>query len=813
MLTLLLKVIAFPLLFFVPGLCLLRRMTPSRSLSFFVLSFCFSLPLTSIAGFALAETNLFSLIGLIAADAAISIVVSVLPIRGNVSLAGLDNRFCAVLIVLASVFFLYYRPPFEYYLGGRDPGIYVINGIRIARTGSFLAKDPLVTQIPEEYRPLFFAKNYPIRYMGFQINDRHTGVIAANFFYLYPVWIAIFYLLFGVHGCLFATTFFAACLLLMIGLFAATMLNTTNRFVPVILLGASAPFLWFSRFPNSELTAGFLIFCGLFCLAFYRLTGKEPVERNLSIELMGAVCLALSFWARIDAALMGIPLAVLIVYRYADRTLTRNDLWIALIYGLFVLIGLAHVKHSDPLYLQAAFFNLKFKPSHVIGAGLVAGLAGLATAWLARRVQLTRRPALGYALAAVLSALLLYGYAIRPFYPVTNIGSPNAEAFFAIGWYLTHPVVFLALVGIVLYVLKVETVDWVFLVGALIYAFLYFYRIRGHAEHFWMLRRYLMVIFPAIALMAAYAAQRIVDRFKLRFPIPLVAAVLLAVLFYYQDLSLHHHHEYAGSFRFIEKLASRIGPQDLLIVGAKEANDLHIVGPMLSYYFDSNVVPLISPKPDLALLNGMIRSWKGKVWFAGAGNTNLASADFSLHPVDEIHFETPEFDEIYHKRPTQAFSKIFLIGWYQMESVPPRDPLFVDIGHFDDGRITNFYLTENYGEGSYRWTNGHGHVYFPPIQSRIKSVVLRMNPGAWVPGMERVKVQLLINGSPLVDLQLRNGYNSYEVEVPATLRQALTGVPVDLQVESRTWVPRRVLDLPDKRRLGVIVDWVRLTTE
>src|SRR5262249_47093112 len=110
------------LLFFLPGFCLLRRITPSRSLSFFVLSFCFSLPLTSIAGFALAEANLFSLIGLIAADAAISIVVSVLPIRGNVSFAGLDNRFCAVLIVLASVFFLYYRRLLSTTLADAIPG-------------------------------------------------------------------------------------------------------------------------------------------------------------------------------------------------------------------------------------------------------------------------------------------------------------------------------------------------------------------------------------------------------------------------------------------------------------------------------------------------------------------------------------------------------------------------------------------------------------------------------------------------------------------------------------------------------------------
>ena len=141
---------------------------------------------------------------------------------------------------------------------------------------------------------------------------------------------------------------------------------------------------------------------------------------------------------------------------------------------------------------------------------------------------------------------------------------------------------------------------------------------------------------------------------------------------------------------------------------------------------------------------------------------------------------------------------------------PPVHPDFVDVGKYDDGSITNFYLREGYGGIDYRWTDGKGHVFFPPDNHPVTGIVLRLNPGPWVPGMERVSVRVYANDLFLVDLKLRNGYNTYEVPVPTGIREKLTGAPVDIRIESKSWVPKRVLNLPDTRRVGVIVDWVKL---
>ena len=253
----------------------------------------------------------------------------------------------------------------------------------------------------------------------------------------------------------------------------------------------------------------------------------------------------------------------------------------------------------------------------------------------------------------------------RPYYPASNIcGSANAGAFLALGWYFTHPVsIMLALVRMHnLLRLEFRRIQWIFFLSILIYGALYFYRIRADAEHFWMLRRYLMIICPAVAILSVYASRALLPKILSRTlaeKVVLLLSIALAGLYVYGNRNLHQHQEFRGSFVFLEKLANRVGKDDLLLIGAKSANDLHIIGPMLSYYFDKNVLPLRSISPNPSLLEKFLENWKGKVYFAGTGNSNLASTRFYLKPVEEISFATPTFDELYHQRPTQVLSKEF----------------------------------------------------------------------------------------------------------------------------------------------------------
>ncbi len=86
-----------------------------------------------------------------------------------------------------------------------------------------------------------------------------------------------------------------------------------------------------------------------------------------------------------------------------------------------------------------------------------------------------------------------------------------------------------------------------------------------------------------------------------------------------------------------------------------------------------------------------------------------------------------------------------------------------------------------------------------------------MNPGPWVPGMERVRTKIYANEMLLSEVRLGVGYTDYRVNVPPPVAARLVGKSVDIRIESKSWIPKRVLNLPDVRRLGVMLDSVQLT--
>ena len=280
----LLQLIAIPVLLILPGAAVLRMFArPSGAVWF--LSLPLSVPITSAALFLLGATSTCSLASLLAVDLLFSAVLWMFRSRSAKPFLGvLEPRFCAAVAILFAICLWYDSPPFEYYFGGRDPGIYVVDGIRIARTGSITAKDPLVSQVDTRYRTLFFSEKVPLRYMGFQMEKENPGVVVANFFHLFPLWEGSFYLLFGVHGMLYVTPYLACCLLVSLALLTRIMQGEAEALGAFLILGASPVFLWFSRFPNSEMIAGCLIFLGLLFLEGYRR------KSNLTAGIFGAVC-------------------------------------------------------------------------------------------------------------------------------------------------------------------------------------------------------------------------------------------------------------------------------------------------------------------------------------------------------------------------------------------------------------------------------------------------------------------------------------------------------------------------------------------
>ena len=94
-------------------------------------------------------------------------------------------------------------PSAEWVLGGRDPGVYTNEGVRLAQRGSLNATDELVASLPPGAVGLVLPpaqEGYRGRFMGFLVEDARTGTVIGQFPHFYPASLAIGYGLDGLTG-------------------------------------------------------------------------------------------------------------------------------------------------------------------------------------------------------------------------------------------------------------------------------------------------------------------------------------------------------------------------------------------------------------------------------------------------------------------------------------------------------------------------------------------------------------------------------------------------------------------------------------
>ena len=134
---------------------------------------------TTIA-LALAAMGIYSLAGLVTCNVIIATGLA-LASFGNLRLGPTAPRLgrtavFPALLVAAGVWMYFAVPASEYILGGRDPGVYMSEGIQIAQRQSLVTTDVIVSAVPASTRDLFFpyygdADYYSVRFMGFHLRD------------------------------------------------------------------------------------------------------------------------------------------------------------------------------------------------------------------------------------------------------------------------------------------------------------------------------------------------------------------------------------------------------------------------------------------------------------------------------------------------------------------------------------------------------------------------------------------------------------------------------------------------------------------
>lgn len=777
-----------------------------------------TISLTVVLG--LAALHRYSFSRLITADVLIAIGAVAAGARRQRPRAAWPGPSALVVLALAILAVTHFRPPSEYIIGGKDPGVYINTGVQIGQRGTFIYHDPVIAAVPAAARDLFLPRDknrsdfIATRFMGFFVLDPDSGTVVSQFPHLFPASIAIGYGISGLTGARWAVTAWAVLGVLAVYFLTARLFGRTAATATALLLILNVVEVWFARYPNAEIAMQALLFAALLANA------RAHVDGDAFFAPVAGVLLGLLLFLRVDAfvPLVGIGAAVglSLVMRRGLRWTFILPLGIAT--ALFIPYALGPLREyfARPItfvhQLSALDVSLAALAVIVLAAVVVAGrrsrtLAGAVEGWTPT------------AFVAVLLATAVYAYAFRR--PVQgSLADFDAYALRSfVGFYLLLPAFVAALLGLLLTRRLFWRDPFFFLAFGVVCLFT-FYKTHIVPEHFWAARRFVAMIVPG-ALMFVSGAALAMPRGRTTImrtastAIGLTFVVLLAWAYARDARPVAAHVEYEGVITHLEQLAGRVGDDDLLVVESRDAgSDVHVLALPLAYIYARNVLVLSTPAPDkptFAAFLDQMRARYRRVLFLGGGGTDLLSSRWSVIPIASERFQVPEYESAWNAYPRGVHQKEFDYSVYEFG--PPRaGPAgsTLDVGINDDLNVIRFHAKETTEGHTFRWSQRQSFLIIDHVGATDRTLALWMSNGGRPPAAPRAVVQILVGGQTLGSVTVENGFREYDVAIPADIAAAAaaTGEPVRITLRTDTWNPLRVLGAPDDRELGVMVDRV-----
>jgi hypothetical protein len=815
-------------IFVVPGLVLVAALGGGgkarlRLLEQMYLTVAGSLLVSGLLSLVLAELGAFSpsrtaLVVLCGAAIAAAVLRKRLSLRPGPSSRSEILVAAALLAFSIPVYF----PPFEHILGGRDPGIYVNAGFHLARDGRLVYTDPVVATIPKEARPLFFPdKNLPawdyLRYQGFLLESPESARVVPHGLHLYPVWIGTASALWQPKSGLYATPFFG--LMAVSGFFLAfrRLFDLEVAALAAAVLAVFQIQIWFSRFPNSEIVVQFLFATSL--LLFYFM----EEERSSLAGAAAGLALGSTFLARVETMLFAVPVAIYFGWKRVRRELGAPQ--IAFL-ASFALLGI-HAAVHDRLFAWPYVSSIlgrhywRFLGENLVPVVLVSAI--LFFLFDRAMVKLPQefldlfdsfRLRLGAALALFL--LALYAYFIRPAWHGPRTAPHDAEAFLRMGWYLYPIGLSLAVAGGMALLLRARKAQAFFLLVALTFSLFFFYKVRVWHDHYFAMRRFIPVILPAFFLAISFLLSIFRERGgKLATTGSRAVAVVLVGLYLATGYRLWHHDEFRGSLAFVEDLARHIGDDDIAIFPAREG--LHLLELPLAQLEKRNVLEFYTLKPDRALLEKLLRTWKDRyddVFFVTNYKISLSGL-FTRH-VKDFELGTEKYEYSYDRPPKgpEPFHLRFTLSKaVDLDDLAGRVPKLpaLDVGGSDDLQVAWFHEKELEEDGtSFRWSQRTSSVFLPAVGAGSAKIVLRL-AGPKESQAPLHPIEAALDGRSLGTLVPTRAFEVYELSIPQEIGERPEATYSILTLSTSTWRPANdIPDASDVRDLGFRLDSVEV---
>ena len=722
-------------------------------------------------------------------------------------------------IALAAIGLWRFLPPSEYIIGGKDPGVYVSEGIQIAQRGALVVPDPVVAGLPPFARDLFLPSDRPAdqylapRFMGFYVLDPDRGLVVGQFPHVFPASIAIGHGLYGLSGARLTVVFWAVFGVLSVYFLGARLLGRPAAAAAALLLTLNVIQVWFARYPNADIVMQALLFAALLASA------RAHVDGDAFFAPVAGALLGLLLFLRVDAAVWAGAATAGILLGYAVRQKVYWSFWTP----LAAAAALACWYYTGPMraYVEVPLAFLSRVPSWQLAAFGAAGALVLALLVAGRRSDAASQKVadiLPSALAAGVVALAAYAFLLR--HPGGKLAEYDAYALrtFA-NLYFTVPALIAALIGYALVARSVFWRDPAFVVTFTAFVLFFFYKIRIVPEHFWMARRFVPVILPGALLLAAGAALtgvrgRLLFTRAIRGPIGIVFLALLAAHYARASKPIAEHVEYAGIIPRLEALAAQIRDDDLLIAESRNAgSDVHVLALPLAYVYARNVLVLATPVPDKATFAAFLDSARTRyrrVLFLGGGGTDLLSSKWSVRPLLSERFQVPEYDTPWDRFPRFVRQKEFDYSVYEIGG-PAGQPAAgdLDVGINDDLNVIRFHAKEQSEGRTIRWSQGRSFVILTRLAPGDRTLAIWMGDGGRPAAAPPANVTVTLDDRTLGTVHVGSGVREYEFRIPEDVATRLaTGEPIRIALQVPTWNPMALLGTTDARDLGVMVDRV-----
>jgi Dolichyl-phosphate-mannose-protein mannosyltransferase len=749
-----------------------------------------------------------------------------LAVRGGLRYGGHAARpgwTVVVPVALVALGAWRFFPPSEYIMGGKDPGVYVNEGIQIAQRGSLIIHDPTVAAVPRATRSLFFpysgnADYYSVRFMGFFVQNPDAGTVVGQFPHLFPASIAIGYGLNGLSGARQAAGIWAMLGLLAVYFAGARLVGRVAAAGAAILLGLNVADVWFSRYPNSDIVMQALLFTAL--LAFARAND----EADGFFGLTAGALVGLLLFLRFDAVLVvaGLGAGALLLW-LVERRRPRAGFVLTVAAAFAVVVPYLTGPLREYFHGLPAVW-LSNLPATGVAAAAIGGLAALGILlWLRRRNPGALRTAVPLGVMAIIVAAA--GYALFLRHPGGRLADYDAYALDTFSRFYLRPLgLVLALAGFVLVVRREFWRAPAFVLTFAGFSLFFFYKTHVVPVQFWMARHYLPIILPGALLFAVAAAVGATPSGLRgwRAIRPVAGLVLVGLLGWQYQMAaapVLPHVEYAGLIPAVERLASRFTDRDLVIVESRDTNaDTHVLAVPLAYIYGRNVLVLAPARPDKvrleAFLADALRRY-ARVFFIGGGGSDLLSRHILATPVQDDRLKVPEFEVTpWSTFPSRVDRKDFDFSVYQLSlgTMNDTDGFTLDVGYEDDLNVLRFYAKEVTEGRTIRWTGPTSYVAIPGLTGHEHEVVLTMHDGGRPTQAPPARVRVFFDDVPLGTIDVGPGFRPYRLALPAHLAAAAAArdEPAQLKLVSTVWNPHKLLGSSDDRDLGVMVDRVEV---